>query len=39
LEGPVPFGETEGWVPALEVGLGGGGRVGVILRRGVNARR
>ena len=39
VEGPLPFGERSGWVPALEVGLGGGGRVGVIFRRGVNARR
>lgn len=39
VEGPLPLGERTGWVPALEVGLGGGGRVGVILRRGVNARR
>lgn len=39
LEGPLPLGETSGWVPAVEVGLGGGGRVGVILRRGINARR
>jgi hypothetical protein len=39
IEGPLPLGERSGWVPAVEVGLGGGGRVGVILRRGVNARR
>lgn len=39
VEGPLPFGERSGWVPAVEVGLGGGGRVGLILRRGVNARR
>jgi hypothetical protein len=39
VEGPLPLGERAGWVPALEVGLGGGGRVGVIMRRGVNARR
>ena len=39
IEGPLPIGERSGWVPALEVGLGGGGRVGVVLRRGVNARR
>lgn len=38
-EGPLPFGERSGWVPALEVGLGGGGRVGFVLRRGINARR
>ena len=39
LEGPLPLGETAGWVPAVEVGLGGGARVGLILRRGINARR
>lgn len=38
LEGPLP-GRTAGWVPAFEVGLGGGARVGLILRRGVRARR
>jgi hypothetical protein len=39
VEGPLPLGERAGWVPALEVGLGGGGRVGFVLRRGINARR
>ena len=39
LEGPLPFGRTEGWVPVFEVGLGGGARVGVGVRRGINARR
>lgn len=39
LEGPLPLGHTSGWVPAFEVGLGGGARVGVIIRRGINARR
>lgn len=39
LEGPVPFGRTGGWVPAFEAGLGGGARVGIIMRRGINARR
>jgi hypothetical protein len=39
VEGPLPLGELSGWVPAVEVGLGGGTRVGLILRRGVNARR
>ncbi|MEP6857402.1 MAG: hypothetical protein ABI994_03380 [Gemmatimonadales bacterium] len=39
VEGPLPLGELSAWVPALEVGLGGGARVGLILRRGVNARR
>ena len=39
VEGPLPVGRTSGWMPAFEVGLGGGARVGVILRRGINARR
>jgi hypothetical protein len=39
VEGPLPLGGRSGWVPAIEVGLGGGGRVGMIFRRGVNARR
>ncbi len=39
VEGPLPLGQTSGWVPAFELGLGGGARVAVILRRGINARR
>lgn len=39
VEGPVPFGRTSGWVPAVEAGLGGGGRFGIIVRRGTHARR
>jgi hypothetical protein len=39
LEGPLPDRQLSGWVPALEVGLGGGARVGVILRRGIAGRR
>jgi len=39
VEGPLPPGAMAGWVPAFELGLGGGARIGVILRRGVNARR
>jgi hypothetical protein len=39
VEGPLPFGRTSGIAPAFEVGLGGGARVAVILRRGINARR
>jgi hypothetical protein len=39
LEGPLPLGRTSGIVPAVEVGLGGGARFSVVLRRGVNARR
>ena len=39
VEGPLPTGRTSGIVPAFEVGLGGGVRLSVILRRGVNGRR
>jgi len=39
VEGPVAYGQASGWVPAVEVGLGGGARVGLILRRGINGRR
>ena len=39
LEGPLPLGETSGWVPIVEAGLGGGARVGVGLRKGINSRR
>jgi hypothetical protein len=39
LEGPLPLGETSGWVPIIEAGLGGGARFGVGLRRGINSRR
>jgi hypothetical protein len=39
VEGPLPVGARSGWVPAFEVGLGGGARLGVVLRRGIRARR
>ena len=39
IEGPLPQGRQSGWAPAFELGLGGGARVGVILRRGIHARR
>jgi len=39
VEGPLSLGSTEGWVPAVEVGLGGGARIGVVMRRAINARR
>jgi hypothetical protein len=39
VEGPLALGATTGIVPAFEVGLGGGVRFAVILRRGINARR
>ncbi len=39
VEGPLPIGQTSGIVPAFELGLGGGARVAVVLRRGINSRR
>jgi hypothetical protein len=39
IEGPLALGATSGIVPAFELGLGGGARFAVILRRGINARR
>jgi hypothetical protein len=39
IEGPLTYGAAAGWVPAFEVGLGGGARVGFILRRGITGRR
>jgi hypothetical protein len=39
VEGPLPLGHTSGLVPAFEIGLGGGARLAVVLRRGVTARR
>lgn len=39
VEGPLPTGKTSGIVPAFELGLGGGARFSVILRRGINGRR
>ena len=39
LEGPLRQRQTPGWEPAFELGLGGGARVGVILRRGITGRR
>jgi hypothetical protein len=39
VEGPLPLGASSGIVPAVEVGLGGGARIGVILRRGTTSRR
>ena len=39
IEGPLPAGQLSGWAPAVEVGLGGGARVALILRRGINGRR
>ena len=39
VEGPLPLGQASSIIPAFELGLGGGARVGVILRRGITARR
>jgi hypothetical protein len=39
VEGPLPVGHISGVVPAFELGLGGGARFAIILRRGINARR
>ncbi|MFL5503684.1 MAG: hypothetical protein ACJ799_06715 [Gemmatimonadaceae bacterium] len=39
VEGPLRRGRTSGWVPAFEIGLGGGARVGIVVRRGISARR
>jgi hypothetical protein len=39
IEGPLPAGHRSGWVPAVEVGLGGGARLGVVLRRAIADRR
>jgi hypothetical protein len=39
VEGPLAVGRTSGWVPAVELGLGGGVRLGLVVRRGINARR
>lgn len=38
-EGPIVGGDASGWVPAIEVGLGGGTRAAFILRRGIRGRR
>jgi hypothetical protein len=39
VEGPLPDRQLSGWVPAVELGLGGGARIGLILRRGITGRR
>jgi len=39
IEGPLPGGRAAGWVPAVELGLGGGARVALVLRQGINGRR
>jgi hypothetical protein len=39
IEGPLAAGNRTGWVPAIELGLGGGARLGVVLRRAIADRR
>ena len=39
IEGPLQNGAASGWVPAFELGLGGGARAGFAVRRGINGRR
>jgi hypothetical protein len=39
FEGPLSGIRASGWVPALELGLGGGARFGVVLRQGIRGRR
>ena len=39
IEGPLRDHATSGWVPAVEVGLGGGARVGFAIRTGIGERR
>jgi hypothetical protein len=39
IEGPLAAGQAAGWVPAFEIGLGGGARIGFILRKGIAGRR
>ncbi len=39
IEGPLRNGATAGWVPAIELGLGGGARVGFAMRTAITGRR
>jgi hypothetical protein len=39
VEGGLAPGARSGWVPAVELGLGGGARVSLVLRRGIVGRR
>jgi hypothetical protein len=39
VEGPLAAANRSGIVPAFELGLGGGARLGIILREGISARR
>lgn len=38
-EGPLRNASVAGWVPAFELGLGGGARIGITLRQGIPGRR
>jgi hypothetical protein len=39
IEGPLHNASIAGWVPALEIGLGGGARFGIAFRQGIPRRR
>jgi hypothetical protein len=39
IEGPLRNASVAGWVPAFEIGLGGGARIGIALRQGIPGRR
>lgn len=39
LEGPLRNAAVAGWVPAIELGLGGGARIGIAFRQGIPGRR
>lgn len=39
IEGPLRNASRAGWVPAFEIGLGGGARVGFSLRQAIPGRR
>lgn len=39
IEGPLRSASVTGWAPAIEIGLGGGARIGIALRQGIPGRR
>jgi hypothetical protein len=39
IEGALHNASVAGWVPALEIGLGGGARIGIAVRQGIPGRR
>lgn len=39
MEGPLRNASVAGWAPAIEIGLGGGARIGITLRQGIPGRR